>query len=77
MITAGFSMYIEKNMFENLKYLKKLDLRSNKLEKLDPESFIGLENLKELNLSSNKLVDFDFGILDKLYIIYIYRYFLK
>ncbi len=35
----------------------------NKLEKLDPKSFIGLRKLKELNLADNKLTYFDLRIM--------------
>lgn len=56
----------KENIFLNLKNLRELELRSNELEKLDPELFIGLENLYELKLFNNKFRHFDLRILNYL-----------
>ena len=46
--------------------LKKLELRSNKIEKIYYDGFIGLENLEKLFLKDNKLIKFNANIFESL-----------
>jgi Leucine-rich repeat (LRR) protein len=49
-------VYISSNSFIHLTSLIYLDLRSNKLDRLDPDTFQGLGNLAELYLSDNCII---------------------
>ena len=46
----------EKNTFESLKYLRKLDLASNAISYIQKGAFIGLEMLLYLDLGYNLII---------------------
>ncbi|XP_017892407.1 SLIT and NTRK-like protein 4 [Ceratina calcarata] len=61
-ITTNFP----RNLLTKLKYLRRLDLSENAIERVYTVMFIGLENLEDLNLSKNRLRIFDDSLLEVL-----------
>ena len=53
-------MYLKhkkEKQFENLQSLRRLYLDTNRITKIDPNSFDDLENLEDLDISQNKLAE--------------------